>query len=103
MPRPTKRAYCAASAVGKMRPREPRGFQRFHPFSRNPNVYNNLGNLLSLTKQTQPLEKMEFGHSFGTVEKQERYYDMSRCSKNRVRLSYPNALCMWVLGHLMMI
>jgi hypothetical protein len=51
-----------------MRPREHRRFQGLHQFSRSPNVYNNLGNLLSLKLQPQRLEKMEFGHSFGTVE-----------------------------------
>ena len=47
-----------------MRPREPRGFQRFHRFSPNTNIYNKPGNLLSLTQQPPPLEQMEFGHSF---------------------------------------
>jgi len=51
-----------------MRPREHRRFQGLHQFSRSPNVYNNLGNLLSLKLQPQRLEQMEFGHSFGTVE-----------------------------------
>jgi len=31
-----------------MCPREPRGFQGLHHVSPNPNIYNNLGNLLSL-------------------------------------------------------
>jgi YD repeat-containing protein len=41
-------------------------------FSRSPNVYNNLGNLLSLKQQPQQIEWMEFRHSFGTAEKQAR-------------------------------
>lgn len=32
----------ALETVG-LRPREPRRFQRFHRFSKNPNIYNNLG------------------------------------------------------------
>jgi hypothetical protein len=38
----------------------------------NPNIYRNLGNLLSLKKQLQGLQQIEFGHSFGTAEKQGR-------------------------------
>jgi hypothetical protein len=44
------------SIAAQVRPRELRGFQRFHRFSQNPNEYNNLGNLLSLKKQPQWLE-----------------------------------------------
>ena len=53
----------------KLRPREPRGFQGLHRVSPNPNIYNNLGNLLSLKQQPRWLEQMEFGHSYGTAEK----------------------------------
>ena len=56
----------------KLRPGEPRCFQRLRLFSATPNNYNNLGNLLSLKQQPQQLEQMEFGHSFGTAEKQAR-------------------------------
>ena len=38
----------------------------------NPNGYNNPGNLLSLKKEVHRMERIEFGHSFGTVEKQAR-------------------------------
>ncbi len=55
-----------------MCPREPRGFQGLHHVSPNPNIYNNLGNLLSLKKQSRRFQQMLFGHSFGTAEKQER-------------------------------
>jgi hypothetical protein len=55
-----------------VRPREPRGFQRLYRFSRSPNIYNKPGNLLSLKEQVQQVEKLEFGHSFGTAEKQGR-------------------------------
>ena len=58
--------------VRHMRPREPRGFQGLHRFSRNPNIYNKLGNLLTLKLQFPRMEQMEFGHSFGTAEKQGR-------------------------------
>jgi hypothetical protein len=51
-----------------VRPREPRRFQGLHRFSLNPNIYNNLGNLLSLKQQPQHFEQMEFRHSFGTAE-----------------------------------
>jgi hypothetical protein len=43
-----------------------------HRLLLNPNNYNNLGNLLSLKRQPLRLEQIRFGHSFGTVEKQER-------------------------------
>jgi hypothetical protein len=52
-----------------MRPREPRRFQRLPRFSLTPNVYNNLGNLLSLKQQPRCIEEMKLGHSFGTTEK----------------------------------
>ena len=45
----------------KLRPKEPRGFQRLHRFSRNPNIHNKLGNLLSLKQQLQQLGRVEFG------------------------------------------
>jgi hypothetical protein len=45
------------SAV-RLRPREPRGFQRLRRFSQNPNIYNNLGNLLSLKQQPWWLQQM---------------------------------------------
>jgi hypothetical protein len=45
--------------------------QGLHRFSRSPNIYNP-GNLLSLKKQVHRMERIEFGHSFGTVEKQGR-------------------------------
>jgi hypothetical protein len=35
--------------------------------------YNNLGNLLSLKRQPQLCERMEFRHSLGKAEKQDRY------------------------------
>lgn len=44
--------------------------QRIRRFSRIPNIYNNLGKLLSLKRQLRQLEQMRLGHSFGTVEKQ---------------------------------
>ena len=54
----------------KLRPREARGFQGLHVLSPNPNIYNNLGRLLSLKQQPQRCEQMEFGHIFGTAGKQ---------------------------------
>jgi hypothetical protein len=56
------------AAITHLMAREPRGFQRLHRFSPNPNIYNKPGNLPSLKQQPQPLEQIEFGHSFGTVE-----------------------------------
>src|ERR1700723_1655182 len=56
-----------------LRPREPRGFHGLHRFSAIPNIYDNPGNLLSLKKQLRRLQQIEFGHSFGTGEKQGRY------------------------------
>jgi hypothetical protein len=41
-------------------------------FSRIPNGSNNPGNLLSLNEQVHRMERIGFGHSFGTVEKQGR-------------------------------
>ena len=52
-----------------VRTREPRGFQRLHVLAPNPNIYNNLGRLLSLKQQP---EQMEFGHIFGTAGEQGR-------------------------------
>jgi hypothetical protein len=54
----------------KLRPREPRRFQGLHRFSAIPNTYNNPGNLLSLKKQLQGLQQVEFGNSSGTALKQ---------------------------------
>src|SRR5579859_2917058 len=34
----------------------------------NPSGYNNPGNLLSLKEQVHRMERIGFGHSFGTVE-----------------------------------
>ena len=56
-----------------LRPRELSRFQGVHRFSAIPNIYNNPGNLLSLKKQPRRFQQIEFGHSFGTDEKQGRY------------------------------
>jgi hypothetical protein len=55
-----------------LRPRELNGFQGFHRFSPNPNIYNKPGNLLSLKQQLRRLQQIGFGHSFGTAKKQGR-------------------------------
>ena len=61
--------YCDIHFYAMVRPREPRGFQRLHVLSPNPNIYNNVGRLLSLKQQPQRCEQMEFGHIFGTAGK----------------------------------
>ncbi len=54
----------------KRRPREPRGYLKGSiVFSRTPNNYNNLGNLLFVRQSTQEAPQMPFGHSFVSCEK----------------------------------
>jgi len=61
---------CESHSGAELRPREPLRFQRLHRVSCFPNIYNELGNLLSLKKQPRRLQQIGFVHSSGTVEKQ---------------------------------
>ena len=55
-----------------MRPRERNRFLAVYRLSRIPSGYYNPGNLLSLNEQVRRTERIGFGHSFGTEEKQGR-------------------------------
>jgi hypothetical protein len=66
-----------------LRPRELSRFQGVHRFSAIPNIYNNPGNLLSLKKQLRRFQQIEFGHSFGTDERQGRYRSSNCLSEQR--------------------
>lgn len=68
------------------RPRERNRFRTVYRFSRIPNIYSP-GNLLSLKEGVHRMERIGFGHSFGTVEKQGHCYRLVLWASNSDRVA----------------